>query len=221
MIDIAAPGENFCTAYYGGQTGGNGPGVRVRRTARPAGPIGIRETSPAPASPRPPWPAVPPCSTTPPNAARFDARRPRRPRHEGRAHELGRQNARLEQRPDRASQRQRRRAHHAGPGQSRRRRPDESQPRVRATVGARPTSLARGKATWATSQPNGWDFGLVAQGRQRLPDHGTILPAGSKINATLDWFRDRTQSARPSFTDASFDNLDLELWEAVGGVRRI
>ena len=27
VVDIAAPGENFSTAYYGGQTGGNGPGV--------------------------------------------------------------------------------------------------------------------------------------------------------------------------------------------------
>ena len=27
VVDIAAPGESFAMAYYGGQTGGNGPGL--------------------------------------------------------------------------------------------------------------------------------------------------------------------------------------------------
>ena len=63
----------------------------------------------------------------------------------------------------------------------------------------------------------GWDFGLVAEGTNNDYLINQILPVGSKITATLDWFRDRTTVGDTSFSDASYDNLDLELWEAVAG----
>ena len=65
----------------------------------------------------------------------------------------------------------------------------------------------------------GWDFGLVAEGTNNDYLINQILPVGSKITATLDWFRDRTTVGDTSFSDASYDNLDLELWEAVGWQR--
>ncbi len=64
----------------------------------------------------------------------------------------------------------------------------------------------------------GWDFGQVAEG---LPNDYLInsaLSAGTTFTATLTWFRDRRTNGATNYTDASFDNLDLELWSAVAGV---
>ena len=105
VVDIAAPGENFSTAYYGGQTGGNGPAVFGPANGPAGGPNwysrNVNGTSFA-------------APTVAGGAAllvrrrlrraRLNARRPRLARDESRAHELGRQNARLGQRPNRQPQ---------------------------------------------------------------------------------------------------------------------
>ena len=39
VVDIAAPGETIATAYYGGETGGNGPSLGGSPNGRPAGRI--------------------------------------------------------------------------------------------------------------------------------------------------------------------------------------
>jgi len=64
----------------------------------------------------------------------------------------------------------------------------------------------------------GWDFGLVAQGTTNDYLLDAPLAGGSTFTATLDWFRDRTQVGATSFSDVSQDNLDLELWRASGGL---
>jgi hypothetical protein len=66
--------------------------------------------------------------------------------------------------------------------------------------------------------PTGWDYGQVAQ---NVPNDYLInspLLIGSTFTATLDWYRDRTSPGGASFTDISYDNLDLELWSDVAGV---
>jgi hypothetical protein len=64
----------------------------------------------------------------------------------------------------------------------------------------------------------GWDFGQVNQGTTN--DYLITLPLqlGDVFTATLTWFRDRQQAGTTSYTDASYDNLDLELWNAIGGL---
>jgi hypothetical protein len=64
----------------------------------------------------------------------------------------------------------------------------------------------------------GWDFGEVIQGTANDYSIEGQLNAGDSFTATLDWFRDRRTSGDTGFFDASYDNLDLELWSAVGGV---
>jgi hypothetical protein len=66
--------------------------------------------------------------------------------------------------------------------------------------------------------PVGWDFGQVAQNVPNDYLINTSLVAGSNFTATLDWFRDRTAPGGATWTDDSFDNLDLELWSDVAGV---
>jgi hypothetical protein len=63
----------------------------------------------------------------------------------------------------------------------------------------------------------GWDFGRVAQGLTNDYLIDGLLDAGSTFTATLTWFRDRLTSGTTNFTDASYDNLDLELWSASSG----
>src|SRR5262249_57609885 len=66
--------------------------------------------------------------------------------------------------------------------------------------------------------PVGWDFGQVAQNVPNDYLINTSLLAGSKFTATLDWFRDRTAPGGATWSDNSFDNLDLELWSDTAGV---
>ncbi len=63
----------------------------------------------------------------------------------------------------------------------------------------------------------GWDFGQVNQGTAN--DYlFASLNTGDTFTATLTWFRDRFTIGSTSYQDGSFDNLDLELWSAAGGV---
>ena len=66
--------------------------------------------------------------------------------------------------------------------------------------------------------PTGWDFGQVAQ---NVPNDYLInspLTLGTNFTATLTWFRDRFPTGPTSYSDVSFDNLDLELWSDIAGV---
>lgn len=74
----------------------------------------------------------------------------------------------------------------------------------------------------------GWDYGLVLQGtpndyyiRPDLfnPGKSANILAGTNIIATLDWFRDRSINLETkAVTDESFDNLDLQVWLVAGGI---
>ncbi len=68
-----------------------------------------------------------------------------------------------------------------------------------------------------TVEAIGWDFGRVAEGITNDYVINGMLGGGTTFNATLTWFRDRMTSGTTSFVDASYDNLDLELWSAAGG----
>lgn len=64
----------------------------------------------------------------------------------------------------------------------------------------------------------GWDFGKVVEGTTNDYVIDSSLKAGDIFTATLTWFRDRSTIGTSAFLDASFDNLDLELWSEIGGV---
>ena len=66
--------------------------------------------------------------------------------------------------------------------------------------------------------PVGWDFGEVISGT--LNDYLIDVPllGGSTFTATLTWFRDRRIDSADTVYDDSFDNLDLELWSVIGTV---
>ena len=65
--------------------------------------------------------------------------------------------------------------------------------------------------------PIGWDFGEVVEGLTNDYLINGVLEAGSIFTSTLTWFRDRTILDATNFSDASYDNLDLELWSVLGG----
>ena len=68
-----------------------------------------------------------------------------------------------------------------------------------------------------TVKQTGWDFGQVGQGTTNDYHILGSIQAGSQFNATLTWFRDRLTVGDTGYSDASFDNLDLELWNAIAG----
>jgi hypothetical protein len=65
--------------------------------------------------------------------------------------------------------------------------------------------------------PIGWDFGEVVEGLTNDYVIGGVLEGGSVFTSTLTWFRDRTILDATNYSDASYDNLDLELWSVLGG----
>ena len=64
----------------------------------------------------------------------------------------------------------------------------------------------------------GWDFGRVANGVTNDYFFQNELVGGSTLTATLSWFRDRRLDGANTAFDESFDDLDLELWRVVSGV---
>jgi hypothetical protein len=69
--------------------------------------------------------------------------------------------------------------------------------------------------TGGTVDPIGWDYGKVtvkAPQNNYLVD--TILSAGQHMTATLDWFA----FEQGGISYGAFDNLDLQVWHATGGV---
>jgi hypothetical protein len=65
---------------------------------------------------------------------------------------------------------------------------------------------------------SGWDFGRVAEGATNDYAIDVPLAAGSTFNATLSWFRDRRTVGLTGYTDDSYDNLDLEMWNIEAGL---
>jgi hypothetical protein len=219
VVDIAAPGENFSPAYYGGETGGNGPSLSGVANGPAGGPDWYSKNVSGTSFAAP--------TVAGGAALLYDA-----------AH------TRLAATPDARDARVMKAvlmnaadkttgwnngqgAHPNGNGGV------LTTQGLDNRVGAGRMNLSRAfeQLLWGTADVagtgqgnlgvvnrSGWDFGLVAQGTDNDYLIGQILPAGSKVNATLDWFRDRNTVGTTSFTEASFDNLDLELWEAVGGV---
>jgi hypothetical protein len=64
----------------------------------------------------------------------------------------------------------------------------------------------------------GWDFGIVNS--QATNDYYFDAPllGGSTLTATVNWFRDRRYVANNAVFDDSFDDLNLELWSVVDGM---
>jgi hypothetical protein len=63
----------------------------------------------------------------------------------------------------------------------------------------------------------GWDFGQVVSGTTNDYFFDTPLGGGSTFTATLTWFRDRRIDAGNNVFDDSYDDLNLELWSVVDG----
>jgi hypothetical protein len=64
----------------------------------------------------------------------------------------------------------------------------------------------------------GWDFGRVGQGIDNDYYIDPLLGASTQFTATLTWFRDRATVGTTSYVDLSYDNLNLELWSVEEGV---
>lgn len=217
VIDIAAPGENFGTAYYGGQTGGNGPTLPGSANGPAGGPdwylrsvAGTSVAAPTVAGGAALlYDAAHTRLTSIPDAR--DARVMKAVLMNSADKTLGWDNGQIVQ---------------PNGGVITTRGLDDRVGAGRMNLDRAFEQLLYGtKDVAGTLQGNlgfvdrrGWDFGLVAQGTDNDYLIVPILPAGSKFNATLDWFRDRSTQGTTSFFDDSFDNLDLQLWEAIGGV---
>ena len=65
-----------------------------------------------------------------------------------------------------------------------------------------------------TVEPIGWDSGEVTEGSPVDFAIGAPLQAGTTLTATLNWFLDNSFAP---FGDQSLDNLDLEVWRTSGG----
>jgi hypothetical protein len=219
VVDIAAPGENFATAYYGGETGGNGTGVYGPADGPAGGPdyytLNIAGTSFA-------APTVAggaallydsAYSVFPANANARDSRVMKAVLMNSAAKTKGWDNGQV--------------ANPNGLGG------------VLTTqgldnfVGAGRMDLNKafdqflngttdvpGTLTGALGlvNPTGWDYGLSLQDTNNDYLINSTLQAGSKFTATLTWFRNRQTSGLTNFGDVGFDNLDLELWRDIAGI---
>ena len=77
--------------------------------------------------------------------------------------------------------------------------------------------LGLGSGNLGTFAELGWDFGQVASGVTNDYFFSNGLAGGTTLTATLTWFRDRQLFANNSISDLSYDDLDLELWRVVAG----
>jgi hypothetical protein len=63
----------------------------------------------------------------------------------------------------------------------------------------------------------GWDFGQVTSAATNDYFFDVPLLVGSRMTATLTWFRDRFINDANITSDVSYDNLNLELWSVAAG----
>jgi hypothetical protein len=218
VVDIAAPGESFSTAYYGGETGGNGPSVPGPINGPAGGPNWYTRSISGTSFSAPTVgggaallydAAYAVLSATP------DARDARVVKSV------------LMNSADKTSNWDNGQTAHpnANGGVLTSRGLDDR-------VGAGRMNLDRafdqflsgttdvaGTAHGALGTVNarGWDFGEVAQGITNDYLLNGVINAGNLFTATLTWFRDRATFGNTNFLDNSYDNLDLELWSTSGG----
>jgi subtilase family protein len=218
VIDIAAPGESFSTAYYGGETGGNGPSLMGPANGPAGGPdfytrsiSGTSFSSPTVAG----GAALLYDAAYAVLAARPDAR-------DGRVIKSVLMNA-----ADKTMGWDNGQIDHPNGGGG-----VQTTRGVDDRVGAGRLNLDRAfdqflngttdvagtvHGSLGAVKPVGWDFGEVAQGATNdYLINGTIVE-GTTLTATLSWFRDRSTLGLTEYQDESFDNLDLELWSALAG----
>ena len=219
VVDIAAPGENFSTAYYGGQTGGNGPGVFGPANDPAGGPDyysrSVRGTSFA-------APTVAGGAALLYDAAYSqlgsdpdarDSRVMKAVLMNSADKTQGWNNGQI--------------ANPNGLGGVLTTRGLDNR------VGAGRMNLNKAfdqflsgtRDVAGTSQGSegvvsaiGWDYGQVNQGTTNDYIITNSLSAGTPFTATLTWFRDRQTNGTTTFSDRSLDNLDLELWSSIGGI---
>jgi hypothetical protein len=218
VIDIAAPGENFAVAYYGGQSGGNGPNVSGPANGPAGGPDWYTRNISGTSFASPTvgggaallYDAAYDLLATTPDAR--DARVMKAVLMNSADKTLDWDNGQL--------------LHSNGNGGVMTTRGLDS------GVGAGRLNLDRafdqllGGTTDVVGlphgllgvvNPSGWDFGEVIEGLTNDYLIGGVLEAGATFTSTLTWFRDRTVMDITNFRDASYDNLDLELWSVLGG----
>jgi hypothetical protein len=219
VVDIAAPGENVSSAYYGGQTGGNGPSL----PGSPDGPAGgpnyythtIAGTSFA-------APAVAggvallydaSYANFPANPNARDARVMKAVIMNAADKTIGWNNG---QTPN----------PNGFGGVVTTQGLDNRVGTGRMNLNRAYDQLLSGTADVAGTlagpmglvNSTGWDYGQVGQGVTNDYEINSPLQAGTSFTATLDWYRDRQPVGTTSFSDNSFDNLDLELWSDVAGI---
>ncbi|HEX3601588.1 MAG TPA: S8 family serine peptidase [Lacipirellulaceae bacterium] len=219
VVDIAAPGENFASAYYGGQTGGNGPNVYGPATDPAGGPDwysrNVNGTSFA-------------APTVAGGAALlYDAA-------------YATMGSNPNSRDSRVIKAVLMNSADKTKGWDNGQSPNPNglggvltTKGLDDLVGAGRMDLNKAfdqflsgtkdvpglsQGAMGTVQPLGWDFGQVGQGITNDYLISGALQAGANFTATLTWFRDRQTVGTTSFLDVGFDNLDLELWNAIGGV---
>jgi Subtilase family len=218
VIDIAAPGENFSVAYYGGQTGGNGPSVSGPANGPSGGPDWYTRNISGTSFASPTvgggaallYDAAYGMLGATPDAR--DARVMKSVLMNSADKTLDWDNGQM--------------THSNGNGGVMTTRGLDD------NVGAGRMNLNRafdqllGGTTDVAGLPHGllglvdpigWDFGEVTEGLATDYLINGVLQAGSMFTSTLTWFRDRTSLDVTNYTDASYDNLDLELWSIVGG----
>lgn len=218
VVDIAAPAEGFATAYYGGETGGNGPTLTGPANGPAGGPdwytrniSGTSFSTPTVAG----GAALLYDAAYAVLAATPDARDSRVMK------------AVLMNSADKTQDWDNGQIVHpnGGGGVQTTRGVDDRLGAGRMNLDRAFDQLLSGTTDLAgtshgmlgTVKPLGWDFGEVEQGLTNDYLINGVLPAGELLTATLTWFRDRLPLGTTDFTDNSQDNLDLELWSTAAG----
>ncbi len=219
VVDIAAPGENFSTAYYGGETGGNGPSVYGSASGPAGGPDwysrnvnGTSFSAPTVAGGAALlYDAAYAVLGSTPDAR--DSRVIKAVLMNSAAKTQGWDNGQVAnpnglggvlttQGLD----------NRVGAGRM------DLNKAYDQFLGGTTDVAGLSHGAMGNVDSTGWDFGEVAEGVTNDYLINDPLHAGSTFTATLTWFRDRTTIGTTAYLDASFDNLDLELWNAIGGV---
>jgi hypothetical protein len=218
VIDIAAPGENFSVAYYGGQTGGNGPNVSGPANGPAGGPDWYTRNISGTSFASPTvgggaallYDAAYDLLAGMPDAR--DARVMKAVLMNSADKTLGWDNGQsLHSNGNGGVTTSQGLDSDVGAGRMNLHRAFDQLLSGTTDVGGLPHGLL------GVVDPIGWDFGEVVEGLTNDYLISGVLEAGSTFTSTLTWFRDRTVLDNTNFRDASYDNLDLELWNVAGG----